>query len=278
MSERLLRPPRRLRPRPDPGSALVVDRPQIAEVLDVAAGDFVSAAVVMGTDYASLVQRRMETRTQMRRGTPLYKCAICGVAVHICCSRDTAKFFFKHRHEDGNCPAVTAGQLNQDEIDARKYNGLKESRLHIQMKQWVVNCLAADKSFTDIRTEQVWKGAWTGQWRKPDVQAVYAGQRVAFEIQLSTTYLDVIAGRRDFYLEQGGLLFWIFARFDTERLRMTDDDVFYNNNVNAFVVHQESVDASLEAGAFQLECIWAVPLAHGGTSGLQGSPRFQCNK
>lgn len=49
---------------------------------------------------------------------------------------------------------------------------------------------------------------------------------------------------------------------------MTDDDVFYNNNVNAFVVHQESVDASLEAGAFQLECIWAVPLAHGGTSGL----------
>ena len=34
---------------------------------------------------------------------------------------------------------------------------------------------------------------------------VYAGQRVAFEIQLSTTYLDVIAGRRDFYLEQGGL-------------------------------------------------------------------------
>jgi hypothetical protein len=268
MSERLLRPPRRLRPRPDPGSALVVDRPQIAEVLDVAAGDFVSAAVVMGTDYASLVQRRMETRTQMRRGTPLYKCAICGVAVHICCSRDTAKFFFKHRHEDGNCPAVTAGQLNQDEIDARKYNGLKESRLHIQMKQWVVNCLAADKSFTDIRTEQVWKGAWTGQWRKPDVQAVYAGQRVAFEIQLSTTYLDVIAGRRDFYLEQGGLLFWIFARFDTERLRMTDDDVFYNNNVNAFVVHQESVDASLEAGAFQLECIWAVPLAHGGTSGL----------
>ena len=268
MSERLLRPPRRLRPRPDPGSALVVDRPQIAEVLDVAAGDFVSAAVVMGTDYASLVQRRMETRTQMRRGTPLYKCAICGVAVHICCSRDTAKFFFKHRHEDGNCPAVTAGQLNQDESDARKYNGLKESRLHIQMKQWVVNCLAADKSFTDIRTEQVWKGAWTGQWRKPDVQAVYAGQRVAFEIQLSTTYLDVIAGRRDFYLEQGGLLFWIFARFDTERLRMTDDDVFYNNNVNAFVVHQESVDASLEAGAFQLECIWAVPLAHGGTSGL----------
>ena len=74
-------------------------------------------------------------------------------------------------------------------------------------------------------------GGLDGAMEKPDV-LVYAGQRVAFEIQLSTTYLDVIAGRRDFYLEQGGLLFWIFARFDTERLRMTDDDVFWQQQTS----------------------------------------------
>lgn len=262
------RPLRRHRPRPAPGEALIVDRPQIGEVLDVEAGTFVSSGAVMGTDYARLVRLRMEVRTQMRRGTPLYKCAICGVAVHICCSRDSARFFFKHRHEDGNCPAVTAGELNQAEIDARKYNGVKESRLHLQMKEWLVRCLSADKEFCDVRTEQVWKGAWTPQWRKPDVQAVYRGQRIAFEIQLSTTFLDVIAGRRDFYLAEGGLLFWIFARFDTDRLRMTDDDVFYNNNANAFVVNAQTLELSLRDGAFHLECIWSVPLPNGQTSGL----------
>jgi len=261
------RPRRRRRPRPEPGEALIVERPQIGEVLDVEAGTFVAASAVMGTDYARLVRLRMEVRTQMRRGTPLYKCATCGVAVHICCSRDSARFFFKHRHEDGNCPAVTAGALNQAEIDARKYNGVKESRLHLQMKEWLVRCLSADREFSNVRTEQVWKGAWTPQWRKPDVQAVYRGQRIAFEIQLSTTFLDVIAGRRDFYLAEGGLLFWIFARFDTERLRMTDDDVFYNN-ANAFVVNAQTTEQSLQDGSFQLECIWSVPLANGKTSGL----------
>lgn len=266
--QRASRPLRRHRPHPAPGEALIVERPQIGEVLDVEAGTYVSASEVIGTDYARLVRLRMEVRTQMRRDTPLYKCSICGVAVHICCSRDSARFFFKHRHEDGNCPAVTAGTLSQTEIDARKYNGAKESRLHLQMKEWLVRCLSADKEFSSIRTEQVWKGAWTAQWRKPDVQAVFRGQRIAFEIQLSTTFLDVIAGRRDFYLAEGGLLFWIFARFDTDRLRMTDDDVFYNNNANAFVVNAQTLDQSLRDGALQLECIWSVPLSNGQTSGL----------
>jgi hypothetical protein len=62
----------------------------------------------------------------------------------------------------------------------------------------------------------VWKGAISGEWRKPDVRATYNDVNIAFEIQLSTTYLDVIVGRRQFYLEQGGLLFWIFALFDNE--------------------------------------------------------------
>ena len=268
MEKSISRLARRIRPRPLPGTPLIVDRPQISEILDVERGVFVSASSVIGTDYSRLVQLRMEVRTQMRRGTPLYKCAICGVAVHICCAPDATRFFFKHRHEDGSCPAVTAGTLNQAEIDARKYNGAKESRLHLQMKDWLVRSLAVDGRFSEIHAEQVWKGAWTSQWRKPDVQAVYGGQRIAFEIQLSTTFLDVIAGRREFYLAEGGLLFWIFARFDTDRLRMTDDDVFYNNNANAFVINAQTLEASVLDSIFQLECIWSVPHLHGGTSGL----------
>lgn len=242
--------------------------PQIKEVFDVLRGDFVAASEVIGTDYVRLVRLRMEVRSRMRSGDPLYKCAICGVAVHICCALDTARFFFKHRHESGNCPAITAGTLNQEEIDARKYNGVKESKLHLQMKDWLVRCLSADERFSQIRTEAIWKGAWGTEWRKPDVQAVYQGLRIAFEIQLSTTFLDVIAARRDFYLKEGGLLFWIFARFDTDRLRMTDDDVFYNSNANAFVLDAKSLEASVRDRSFQLECIWSLPHPDGGTSGL----------
>lgn len=69
-------------------------------------------------------------------------------------------------------------------------------------------------------------------------------------------------------MQEGGLLVWLFAEFDTEHRRMTDDDVFYNNNLNAFVVNAKTVEASLEAKEFLLDCIWAQPVKGGGHSGL----------
>jgi hypothetical protein len=260
---------RREQARPELGTRLIVEDPEIKEVFDLESGELLRSEAVIGTDYGQLVQLRMQIRMRWRRGHPMYRCPICGVAVHICRSWKEPRFFFKHRHEDGSCSAVTAGELSQKEIDARRYNGVKESALHIAMKQSLVDCLSADPQFSNISVEQVWKGKWTTEWRKPDVQATFKGIRVAFEIQLSTTYLDVIAARRDFYLQQGGLLFWIFARFETDRLRMTEDDVFYNNNFNAFVVNPKTIDASLSASAFQLECIWSTPVPGGGVSGFR---------
>ncbi len=247
---------------------LIVDHPAIQEVMDVETGRHLSARDVIGRDYEELVQLRMRVRTQMRKEDPLYRCSICGVAVHICRSPTQPKFSFKHRHEDGNCPAITAGSLSQDEIDARKYNGAKESQLHRRMKDWLCECMRADGHFSDIEQEPAWKGPLTGALRRPDVRATYNGRRIAFEVQLSTTHLSVIEARRDFYLQEGGLLFWIFAEFDAEHRRMTDDDVFYNNNLNAFVVDAKTVAGSLEAGGFRLECVWAVPTADYGESGL----------
>lgn len=74
------------------------------------------------------------------------------------------------------------------------------------MKEWVAQCLAADPRFTDVATEKRWSGTLTAEWRKPDVRAIYRGIPVVFEIQLSTTYVNVIAERREFYLQEGGLL------------------------------------------------------------------------
>lgn len=268
-SDGRLRPARRrAQERPVPGEPLALDKPEVKEVMDTETGWHLPVSVVMGTDYEKLMQLRMAVRTQMRKGDPLYRCSLCGVAVHICRAKDKPKFFFRHQHEDGSCPAQTKGELSQDEINARKYNGAKESRLHRRMKDWVCQCLAVDGRFEDIAQEPTWKGPLTGTRRRPDVKAVYNGLPIAFEIQLSTTHLDVIAARRDFYMQEGRLLIWLFAEFDTEHRRMTDDDVFYNNNLNAFVVNAKTVEASLEAKEFLLDCIWAQPVREGGHSGL----------
>jgi hypothetical protein len=92
--------------------------------------------------------------------------------------------------------------------------------------------------------------------------------RVAFEIQLSTTPLSVIAARRIFYHAEGALLFWVFAEFEQDYRRLTEDDIFFNNNLNAFVVNQKTVEASVEAKEFRFECVWVQPMRDGELSGL----------
>ena len=61
------------------------------------------------------------------------------------------------------------------------------------------------------------------EWRKPDVKALYGDKFIAFEIQLSTTFLSVIVERREFYLKNNALIFWIFNEFDPKNTKMTQD-------------------------------------------------------
>jgi hypothetical protein len=240
---------------------LSVDRPAIATVLDSISGMDVPVVRVMGSDYERLMRLRMEVKTAIHEGQPMYLCAECFTPVYICRRKERNRFFFRHSKEDGRCSAITRGELSQQEISARKYNGAKESHLHRQMKEWLVESLLACGGFREIQAESRWTGAITGQWRQPDVVAKLHDLKIAFEVQLSTTFLNVIAERRLFYLKEGGLLFWVFARFDADARRLTLDDVFYNNNQNAFVVSRATRDASVAAGDFLLDCVWSEPAA-----------------
>lgn len=255
---------RRRRENHKPGDSLTVNNPEIKEVLSFESGKHLPVELVFGTDYGELIKLRMAVRAE--KENPLFRCSICGVSVYICCAKTENRFFFKHRHENGNCPAITRGSLSQKELDARKYNGAKESALHIKMKDWVTECLRVDGRFESIAKEARWTGPLSGEWRQPDVRATYDGIPIAFEIQLSTTHLNVIAERREFYLKHGGLLFWIFAVFDSECRRMTEDDVFYNNNQNAFLVNAGTVAESIAGKELFVECVWAEPTRDGGTS------------
>lgn len=245
-----------------------VEKPEVVEVLDRLTGLFERHCDVIGDDWAAALQLRLEVQTSLDVNAR-FLCAQCFTPVYLVSRHDAKKLFFRHTLEDGRCAAVTRGELSQDEINARKYNGVKESWLHIEMKRWIVDCLLADGRFTDIAVEERWTGEVTGAWRKPDVRAVFNGIPIALEVQLSTTYLNVIAQRREFYRQEGGLLFWVFSQFSMDARRLTQDDVFYNNNRNAFVLTSETRDRSVRQKRFMLECVWAEPAADGYVDTLQ---------
>lgn len=73
---------------------------------------------------------------------------------------------------------------------------------------------------------------------------MYEDSPIYFEAQLSTTFLRVMVERRDFYLRNGGTLYWIFRDFMPESRRLLHDDVFYTNNRNIFIVNDEALHAS----------------------------------
>lgn len=246
--------------------SLCVPNPIIEDVMLLETGRILTAQEAIGTDYGEAEKLRMRLAEENAKDSHSYKCPICRVGVYLCVNRTEQRgkrFYFKHCIEEDNCPAVTRGQLSKEEIEARKYNGVKESPAHIRMKEIIAESLAQDPRFSEIEKEPRWKGDG-GTWRKPDVRAVLDGHiKVVFEIQLSTTFLHVIAERRLFYQQQGALLCWVFNKFDPADARMPQDDIFYNNNRNLFLASEQTLASSKENGAFMLDCHWHVPLLEG---------------
>ncbi|WP_313569971.1 DUF6035 family protein [Comamonas terrigena] len=252
----------------DVGPSLAVDDPKVAFVLDTATGQELRAQDLIGSDMARAIELRFEIKKSIQEDRAKYLCSECFAPVSLISQVSVRKFHFRHTTEDGSCSAITRGELSQKDINARKYNGLKESFAHRQMKQWLADSLHASGLFTSIAQEARWTGPITGAWRKPDVSALFGDLKVAFEIQLSTTFIDVIAERWRFYQKEGGLLFWVFSRFDEDHRRLMQDDVFYNNNQNAFIVSESTRNASLASGEFLLDCVWATPELPGREKGL----------
>lgn len=246
--------------------ATPVDHPEIEEIIDLVTGDVLDARTfISGSRYDALIATRVEVKAAIETKNPLYICAHCGTPVYIVASV-RKRFFFRHRSEDGSCPAVTRGALTREEIQARKYNGLRESEAHKRIKVLIERSLRADPSFVieSIKTEGRWNSTTDpGHWRKPDVRAVSAEGQFAFEAQLSTTFLDVVAARRTFYQAEGAYLVWILARFEPDYRRMTTDDLLFSNNSNVFVVDDETVAISEERKSFHLRCHYREPFGEG---------------
>lgn len=198
------------------------------------------------------LRRLIEERVQANN--PLHACNSCGQPVVFRCHRlqhnGKHTFYFKHIFSSGDCPIKTDSTLTKDEIRCMKYNGAKESRTHFEIKNYLAEQLRKDDRFTQVEVEPVIKGtgSWSKEWKKPDVSALFNGKQVVFEIQLSTTFLDVIVSREVFYLNQGTPVFWIFNNLSPKSARAAEKDVFFNNKSNALSINEKSKELSLNHG------------------------------
>lgn len=232
-----------------------VEAPQIRHVLSLRSGRILEATRFISRHrYEDLVRVRTRVLEAMYAGKPRLVCSICHTPVYIVASTCKA-FFFRHRSENGSCPAVTRSFETQDEIRARQYAGVQESDAHRRLKALLSRSISADPAFSELAEEKTWR-ATTGvaALRRPDVSCCFGDLKVAFEAQLSTTFLSVVIGRRTFYRSEGALLVWVLGSFDPHDRLMTEDDILFPNNSNVIVVDEETTRASEAVGRFIVAC------------------------
>jgi hypothetical protein len=236
-------------------------------VLDRETGCWVGLVEYMGEGgYGAVIeQKRVALKLMLNSGELRYVCPICEQAMTLASrptlERSVQRFYFKH--QDRNSPCAGERGLSAAAICARKFAHCKEGTAHKQVKAWLMESMDADPAFSEINPEKRWKDIDGIRWRQPDVQSVWNGQRIAFEAQLSTTFLHVITERMQFYERNQGRLLWLFRDLNADDFKLSEDDIFFSNNRNGFRVSQETVALSREHGRFALECVWHEPVDRG---------------
>jgi hypothetical protein len=255
-------------------SFTLVDEPLIEYVIDQVAGKEYRAGDYVFASAREIAEIRMRVFDAIKREGPSIICAACHMPAYPRKYIDTGKFHFVHVSEDGEkkCPYnEKRKQLDTARIDSMRYNGQKEGPDHKLLKDLLLASVNADSSFDPSKTkeEKNWYGALDEKkWRRPDIAATRLlgdnrSLQIAFEIQLSSTYLKVIAARREFYLKENALLFWVFKDASGVDPRQYQDDLFYNNNSNLFVVDEETARFSQEQDKLVFRCCYYEPILDG---------------
>ena len=201
-------------------------------------------------------------------------CSICNQPLVIA-GNQKQEFFFKHHQDTYNCPIVTKGKYNQEELDKMRYNGVKESLRHIQLKEFIYNQIKKDDRFTNQKMEKVVKSITEKKnWRKPDVSSNFLDKKFAFEIQLQTTYVNTIKDREEFYKDNKIYIMWFFDTTNIENFRFSEKDIFYANKSNAFIITNESIELSNKKNKLLFYCYYKTPYIENNSISYQSQQKL----
>lgn len=247
------------------GLEIASHRPRRVQfVVDTRTGEFFEADDFLGNEKdpirrGELFQARFENHKSLREGGTLFVCPLCpsGPQPLLLSGKKNQHFFFKHKGGSEECD-VKLNKLSHEEIRRIKYNGHQRGPLHEKLKEDIAKYLRAENGLQgDVFIEKrVTDYSVSKEWRQPDVRASVNGTMYAFEIQVSTDFLDVVVGRNVFYARLGIRLIWVFPKFsgNLEDHRFAESDIFYKNNSNAFVFDLEAAERSSDEGRLFLKC------------------------
>lgn len=207
-----------------------------------------------------------EERRKVEDGIKEYICGFCKHRLRICGGQGDKKQTLHFRHYKGDnkgCIYEDEKGLTKEEVLRIKYNGAKESKTHEDYKNFIAERLLAmtnpKLSEDKVLVEKIYRDkSVPREWRKPDVLAKFPNKTIAFELQLSTTFLSVIAAREAFYQKQQIFILWIFDSFssESEEQLFAQKDILVSNVYNVFVLDKEAIERSIQENTIYLKCYY----------------------
>ena len=238
----------------------------IDTVLDLKENIIISAKSFFSQPESVIFRMRTELEKAIYLQKPRFICKYCGQMVKISgrkTQRGVARFF-SHLKDSDDCDCKTTTGKTKREIERVKYSKCNEGERHKFLKTEIARYLKTTKGVSEVQLESTFKGNHPIlRWRRPDVYAKYRGQDVVFELQLSTTFVSVIAERDLFYRMNNTHIIWIF-NFDeraehVDLTNMMTKDIYYNNHFNIFIFDKDAQKQSEERGELILKCNWIKP-------------------
>ena len=238
----------------------------IDTVIDLENDKEISAKHFFSQPEGVIFKKRYELENAIKIRRPKYVCKYCGQMVKISgrkTERGVARFF-SHLRDSDDCDYKTTTGRTRREINREKFARCNEGERHKFLKAEIAKYLEMTNGVTDVRTENTVKGNHPIlRWRRPDVIGNYRGQKVVFELQLSTTFVSVIAERDLFYRLNKKHIIWV-SNFDEqgEHVDLTNmmiKDIYYNNRMNLFIFDLDAQRKSAELGELVLKCNWLTP-------------------
>ena len=267
----------------------------IIDLIDVETGEFVDANMLDTMTEAELSELKELQSLAKKSGEYKYVCAVCGQPLRLdsrhYASRKYKSYFFSHYSNGDDCPLKTSSDaVDPVRSTIKWYSRFKESPLHKDMCQKLMNILSIDERFSNVVSyptiniygEDV-------HWHKPDVATDFYGNQLVFETLMYNTFLSNIIDKNSFYRMVGSFLLWVFPHFSIDNQTMCEKDVYYTHRRNIFVFDSEKYyrrdddkdsskpqkpifaekgylyaqEESLKRGRLMLNCYWQIPVVEG---------------
>lgn len=233
---------------------------KLKSVIDLRTMTTITVEDLRAADFVRYNEIRRQASKAWRDQERRYVCSQCGHYVYAPSDTHKRRHWSHYSRAPQDCPWWTGMPDNPNDVSARQFHGNQEGTLHFNIKHLVARLLEADPNAECIEVEKYIieeKKADDGiaHRRKPDVSALYAGSRTAFEVQLATTQLPLILAKEEFYARNDMRLVWLTWEFQERPLgeiKQAFADIYCTPEQNIFSLDARVIERSQDEGVLHL--------------------------